>query len=140
MAVMDFESGLEPDMQPNLDEFLLARIAEDKRIATDAARATGREQWTVADLPGSGPPHDQAAEHAARHDPARILAECAAKRRLVLACRDIRPDLRFLGARPRGLADFPLSPSDQHQLAAVTLAVLALPYADHSEYRQEWRP
>jgi hypothetical protein len=140
MAVMDFESGLEPDMQPNLDEFLLARIAEDKRNATDAARATGRDQWTVADLPGSGPPHDQAAEHAARHDPARILAECAAKRRLVLACRDIRPDLRFLGARPRGLADFPLSPSDQHQLAAVTLALLALPYADHSEYRQEWRP
>ena len=140
MAVMDFESGLEPDMQPNLDEFLLARIAEDKRIATDAARATGRDQWTVADLPGSGPPHDQAAEHAARHDPARILAECAAKRRLVLACRDIRPDLHFLGARPRGLADFPLSPSDHHQLAAVTLAVLALPYADHSEYRQEWRP
>ncbi len=140
MAVMDFESGLEPDMQPNLDEFLLARIAEDKRIATDAARASGRDQWTVADLLGSGPAHEQAAEHVARHDPARILAECAAKRRLVLACRDIRPDLRFLGVRPRGLADFPLSPSDQHQLAAVALAVLALPYADHSEYRQEWRP
>jgi hypothetical protein len=42
--------------------------------------------------------------------------------------------------RPRGMADFPLSPHDQHQLAAVTLAVLALPYAGHPEYRQEWRP
>jgi hypothetical protein len=137
---MDFESGLEPDMQPNLDEFLLARIAEDKRIANDAALASGREQWTPGDLPGSGGPHEPAAEHASRHDPARVLAECAARRRLVLACRDIRPDLRFLGARPEGLADFPLSPTDQHQLAAVTLALLALPYADHSEYRQEWRP
>jgi hypothetical protein len=137
---MDFESGLEPDMQPNLDQFLLARIAEDKRIATTAAQASGREQWTADDLPGSGPPHDQAAEHVTRHDPARVLAECTAKRRLVQACRDIRPDLAFLGARPEGLADFPLSPTDGHQLAAVTLALLALPYAEHHEYQQEWQP
>jgi hypothetical protein len=137
---MEFQSGLEPDMQPNLDEFLLDRIAEDKRIATDAALATGREEWTTADLPGSGPPHDQAAEHAARHDPARVLAECAAKRRLVLACRESRADQAFLGARPQGMADFPLSPRDQHQLAALALALLALPYADHHDYRPEWRP
>ena len=39
---MDEQSGLEPDMVPTLDEFLLARLAEDKRIATDAAAATGR--------------------------------------------------------------------------------------------------
>jgi hypothetical protein len=140
MAGMVFESGLEPDMQPNLDEFLLARIAEDKRIATDAARAGGRDHWTTADLPGCGPPHDRAAEHVSRNDPARVLAECTAKRRLVLACRDIRPDLAFLGARPRGLADFPLPPTNEHQLAALTLALLALPYADHSDYRKEWRP
>ena len=137
---MEFESGLEPDMQPNLDEFLLARIAEDKRVATEAAEATGRQQWGPGDLPSSGPPNDGAAEHVARHDPARVLAECAAKLRLVLACRDTRPDMKFLGARPEGLADFPLSPTDQHQLAAVTLALLALPYADHHDYRQEWRP
>src|SRR3712207_5749806 len=137
---MPFESGLEPDMQPNLDEFLLGRIAEDKRIATDAALAVGKEAWTAADLPGAGPPHDQVGEHLSRHDPARVLAECTAKRRLVLACRDIRPDYGFLGRRPEGLADFPLSPTDQHQLAAVTLALLALPYAGHAEYRQEWRP
>jgi hypothetical protein len=140
MAGMDFESGLEPDMQPNLDEFLLARIAEDKRIATDAALASGREEWTGSDAPAPGPPDDRATEHVTRHDPARVLAECTAKRGLVLACRNIRPDLSFLGARPRGLVDFPLSPSDQHQLAALTLALLALPYANHSEYRQEWRP
>ena len=137
---MDFESGLEPDMQPDLDQFLLARIAEDKRIATDAASASGREEWAVTDLPGSGPPHDRPAEHVARHDPARVLAECGAKRRLVLTCRDMGPDRAFLGARPEGLADFPLTPSNQHQLAAVTLALLALPYAGHPEYRREWRP
>ena len=137
---MPFDSGLEPDMQPNLDEFLLARIAEDKRIATDAALAIGKEAWAAADVPGSGPPHDQVGEHLSRHDPARVLAECTAKRRLVLACRDIRPDYRFVGTRPQGLADCPLAPTDQHQLAAVTLALLALPYADHAEYQQAWRP
>ena len=136
---MDVGSGMEPDLEPNLDEFLLARIAEDKRIATDAAAESGQEEWAAGDLPGSGA-HDRAAEHVARHDPARILADCNARRRLVQACRDVGPDLAFLGARPEGMADFPLTPTDQHQLAAVTLALLALPYADHPEYRQDWRP
>ena len=44
------------------------------------------------------------------------------------------------GTRPHGMADFPLSPHDQHQLAALTLALLALPYADHHDYLPEWRP
>jgi Family of unknown function (DUF6221) len=137
MATVDAESGLEPDREPNLDEFVLARIAEDKRIAADAAAASGRAEWAVEDTSGSP---DGGAEHAARFDPARVLAECAARRRLVLACRDARPDLHFLGARPRGLADFPLTPTDQHQLAALTLALLAMPYAEHHDYRPEWRP
>jgi hypothetical protein len=136
---MDLESGLEPDMEPNLDEFVLARIAEDKRIAMEAAAANGREEWARGDVPGT-PPDGATAEHVARYDPARVLAECAAKRRLALACRDIRPDWRLLGARPEGMADFPLAPTDQHQLAALTLALLALPYAGHHEYRQGWRP
>jgi hypothetical protein len=136
---MDEQSALEPDMVPTLDEFLLARIAEDKRIAADAA-AAGQERWQPEDVPTPGSAHPHVGEHVARHDPARVLAECAAKRRLVLACRDSGFDRAFLGARPRGLADFLLSPHDQHQLAALTLALLAMPYADHSDYRPEWRP
>src|SRR4051812_36001629 len=38
---MDVESGW--DLPPGLDEFVLARIAEDKRLAADAAAASGRE-------------------------------------------------------------------------------------------------
>jgi len=58
-------------------------------------------------------------------------------------------ELRFstrsgmLAARRRGEGielDFPLTPADQHQLAALTLALLAVPYADHHDYRPEWRP
>jgi hypothetical protein len=136
---MGMEPGMEPDGRPNLDEFLLARIAEDKRIATDAALATGQGAWRADGLPQAStePP---TAEHMARFDPDRVHAECAAKRRIVLACRDIRPDLKFLGARPPGMRDFPLSPHDQHQLAALTLALLAVPYAGHRDYREEWRP
>ncbi len=137
---MDVESGLQPDLEPTLDEFLLARIAEDKRIAAEAAAAGGRAEWGIDEATTHGPPRPGAAEHVARHDPARVLAECAAKWRIVLACREIRPDMKFLGARPRGMADFFLSPSDQHQLAALTLALLALPYAAHHDYRPEWRP
>jgi hypothetical protein len=136
---MNVESGLEPDREPNLDEFLLARIGEDKRIAADAAGSTGQERWHE-DEEALGPLPPPVAEHVAHHDPERVLAECSARRRLVMACRDIGPDLHFLGARPHGLSDFFLSPSDQHQLAALTLALLALPYAAHPDYRRAWRP
>jgi hypothetical protein len=121
---MDVEWG--PDAGwgtgPRLDEFLLARIAEDKRVAGEAE--------------AEGLPDD----YRAHFGPAHVLAECSAKRSMVLACRAARPDLAFLGSRPPGLGDFPLTPTDQHQLAALTLALLALPYADHRDYQEQWRP
>ena len=122
----------------NLDEFLLARIAEDKRVAVDAA-GDGPGTWT-ADLVGNGPAGPGSVEHVVRHDPARVIAECAAKRQIVLACREARPETKFVGTRPVGMADFPTAAHGQHQLAAVTLAMLALPYSDHPHYRPEWRP
>ena len=45
--------------------------------------------------------------------PERILAECEAKRRIVERWRELHPDV---------------------------LRLLALPYADHADYQQEWRP
>jgi hypothetical protein len=128
MHGMDVEWGPESPWGsgPRLDEFLLARIAEDERLAAaDDVRS-------AASLQPDG--------HASPFDPARVLAECAAKRHIVLSCREVRPDTRILGARPAGMGDFPLAPHDQHQLAAVTLALLALPYAGHRDYRAEWRP
>ena len=148
---MEFESGLEPDTTPQLDEFVMARIAEDKRIAAraadddpDASRAVHLPD-AAPSRPRPGPAsatarHSATAEHVARFDPARVLADCAAKRWIVQACRDARPDTAFLGTRPGGLPDFPLTPADIHQLAALTLALLALPYAGHPDYREEWRP
>jgi hypothetical protein len=136
MTGMSVDPGLQT-RKPNLDEFVLARIAEDKRIAADAAAVSGREDWDGSE---GGPGAPLAAEHVAHFDPGRVLAECAARRRLALVCREMGPDLHFLGTRPEGLADFPLTPSDQHELAALTLALLAMPYAGHHDYSEEWRP
>jgi hypothetical protein len=127
MGGMDVEWGPEAawGAGPRLDEFLLARIAEDERLAAEAP-------------PDAGPAQPDG--HASPFDPDRVRAECGAKRRIVLACRELRPDTRILGARPEGMANFPIAPHDQHELAAVTLALLAVPYAGHHDYRPEWRP
>lgn len=125
---MDVEWGREESWGPGprLDEFLLARIAEDERLAS----ATGSDRSSVPVQPDG---------HPSPFDPARVRAECAARRHIVLVCRELRPDTHILGARPQGIGDYPPTPHDQHQLAAVTLALLALPYAGHHDYRAEWR-
>jgi Family of unknown function (DUF6221) len=105
---------MEPPVM-DLVGFLLARIAEDTHAAADLAEGA-----------------DGTAE--------RLRADCAARRKVGLACQAAAPDLRFLGTRPPGLADFPLPPKDAHQLAALTLALLATPYAGHPDYEQLWRP
>lgn len=100
----------------DLADFLLARIAEDAEAARAALDSTAAHG--VADTG-----FDEASEgarpavvrHIARHDPARVLAECNAKRRIV----------EFYGG-PKGLH--------------YSLQFLALPHADHPDYREEWRP
>jgi hypothetical protein len=69
-------------------------------------------------------------EHIARHDPARVLAEVAAKRRIVGMLSSIVP------AKETN----PIKSEDAVALADWTLRLLALPYADHNDYRQEWGP
>lgn len=139
-----------------ITEFLLARIAEDERVARaalDPDRPGIHWQWVVPDEAGDldaprwlrtaeefpttsgvGPlpafplgfefraEPSRGMDHIARHDPARVLAECEAKRRIVERCSAV---------------DYAM-PS--HHLAHGILADLALPYADHPDYRPEWKP
>jgi len=87
-----------------LVEFLEARITEDEAGAErwfESWRANGG----VIDV-GPG-----------RYGPARVLAECESKRRIIVALADT-------GWRGR------------HEL----LKMLALPYADHEDYLPEWKP
>lgn len=128
----------------DLAEFLLARIAEDQKWARAAAkfhptpwRLDPEVQTTMevgrwlADASDEGvlvANGDAAARHIVRHDPARVLAECAAKRAIV--------ELHGQYGDPLS-ADYGDGAPD---LAADTLRLLALPYAEHPGYRPEWSP
>lgn len=152
-----------------LADFLLARIAEDEERARAAAQGpwTWREYGgrngvdPVPYLTGRGgdpatyaydteviePNHSgecgcrssctlelrvrvEDREHIARHDPARVLAECEAKRRIVA-----RHDAH-LGHEPTPH----IVPRLKWREGCDTLRLLALPYADHPDFREEWRP
>jgi Family of unknown function (DUF6221) len=125
----------------DLADFLLARIAEDEAMARHAALRD--PAWSIAEpspaLWGDDPRDSVVlaggkpiascnpeyggglvAEHIAHWDPERVIAECEAKRRVV--------------------EQFSLTRT-MTGTAAVTplLRLLGLPYADHPDYREEWR-
>src|SRR5690242_13034934 len=134
---------------PTLTEFLLARIAEDEAAArevTDFFYSEGRWKWghalpvkvallddreSVVLATRDDGPTWMACDHIARHDPARVLAECEAKRRIVQ-----RHALREF-FRPGGADALCTHCRDSHPCA--DLRDLASVYADHPDYREEWR-
>jgi hypothetical protein len=97
------EVGGERTSTPTLPGFLLARIAEDE------ARARALDAAYEAD---EVRPPGRLVNLFALVVPARVLAECEAKRRIV----------------------------EQVNGMEYVLRLLALPYADHEDYRPEWRP
>lgn len=142
-------------------EFLLARIAEDERAASKVAplghnfdmggrrqdeRFThGRMGYASADGYPRGLPDAGEGVHFARHDPARVLAECAAKRAIATLHGPVE-DLGWKsGAENAGneylwcgscgsLDDSP------EPFPCGTLRHLAAVYAYHPDYDEEWRP
>lgn len=109
-----------------LTEFLLARLDEDEAAARDAkdrldpfgkARhfypdGVGQDDWGVSFY---------------NVHPARVLAEVTAKRQIVESCR---ADYEYAQGRN----------DDTTEVAEEVLWALALPYADHEDYRAEWGP
>jgi hypothetical protein len=73
--------------------------------------------------------------HIARHDPARVLREVEGKRALLgqyeAVCAEVRD--------PKSADHRTSARSRQFQLEQA-LPLLALPYSDHADYRQEWAP
>lgn len=146
-----------------LTEFLLARIAEDEAAARAASPspwsypgiesvaggtlydATRRIVDVVYEHPADHdgtiirhllePEADANGAHIARHDPARVLAECEAKRRIIdeHTCHCPNPTCRDCGACP---GDHHADPTPA---PCATLRILALPYADHPDYDNAWR-
>ena len=129
-----------------LTEFLLARIAEDEEAARRgiSGQADPENGWGLAQYQGVagltltphvGHIHERVqGEHIIRWHPARVLAECEAKRRIVERHRGFGFDEEWAPEGYCGECEGTLSSP------CATLRLLALPYADHPDYREEWRP
>jgi len=111
-----------------ITEFLDARIAEDeavaRRVADGPGEPGGRGIWSVA-IGVSG--NDAKFAHVAS-DPARALAECAAKRAIIsnvgpYSCSQAHP--QFDVYHPDGH----LSP---------VIRALAAVFKDHADYQEDW--
>ncbi|MFI7408745.1 DUF6221 family protein [Streptomyces sp. NPDC049627] len=147
-------------MIDDLVVFLRARLDEDEEIARKAtARQPGGETWMYdgtgvragSDLKVAWPQVPVIAEHIARHDPARVLAEIDAKRQVIAPYAVALEERESVRARMRKVLD-----SDQDEfmrlhrqeselietarVLAPAVQALALPYADHTDYREDWRP
>ena len=121
---------------PNLTEFLLARIAEDEAAAHHARGLLGMDaQWHTAEHLRERGLTIADARHVERWSSARVLAECEAKRRIV--------ELHDCVHECIGDGNLTADPNLQDGAyggPCDTLLLLALPYADHPDYRDEWRP
>jgi hypothetical protein len=72
---------------------------------------------------------DEDRAHIARHDPARVLAECEAKRRIVERHYEV----------PASDIMWSSCPVCRETWPCPDLRALASVYADHADYREEWR-
>ena len=99
-----------------ITEFLLARFAEDEEKARNLLGVL--EEWHET--------HAWAAFQFWLPSQRRLIADCEAKRQIVQDC-----------APGYGAGDYYAGKDSLH---AEVLMRLALPYAGHPDYRQEWRP
>ncbi|MFD7996860.1 DUF6221 family protein [Streptomyces mexicanus] len=123
----------------DLVQWLRAQLDEDERVARLALDQTG-DNWRayykqiIAANPRFGEdPADantsEVADHIARHDPTRVLAEVEAKRQVI-------EQYESIGNPPPS----EIGPDLVRAELGRVLRLLALPYADRPGYREEWRP
>ena len=125
-----------------LTAWLIEQIAEDERLANTIRQRHWEADGAavIADHPTNRIVdyvyEEGAAEHIARWDPKRVLAECEAKRRIVDECKHWYDRLD-------------LSVGSQHdecwlrgrfEIAASMLRMFASSYTDRPGYRPEWKP
>lgn len=108
-----------------LVEFYRARLAEEERLAHAAVHA-GLGVDACGEKVTSTDPDVQ--DHFATWNPVRVLAEVGAKRAIIELVED-QVDTPY--GEPE--AFLPLD-------WLAVLKQLALPYASHEDYREEWRP
>lgn len=142
----------------DLVRWLGEQLDEDERIAWAATRGPwcalhpdGAHGWTVGIVP-----HDPAvgiahlpsraeaaadAEHIVEHDPARVLREIDAKRRMVDEVLAYEAKIDGEWGCCHGADEIAAGQCPEIQPTSITaLRLLALPYADRPSYREEWAP
>lgn len=130
----------------DLVTFLRARLDEDEDRAKRAAFGWGAEwradrddqddEWWAVHADGKtnmvSSEDGDVAQHIALHDPARVLADVAAKREILADLADVEGQARTDRA----------SEYWRHRRHAMRLAAayLATAYAAHHDYDEAWRP
>jgi hypothetical protein len=141
----------------DLRDFIAARLEEDEATARaacwdghddslaaqwDCGEEKGGRYWWVGDQwddgvvktsGDAGAPAGQAA-HIARHDPARVLREVAAKREMLAHAERSLADVDKL----EGMGVQPAEVFTIRAPAEWMLSILAAPYEGHPDYRKEW--
>lgn len=135
-------------------EFLEARISEDELAATEgiSGQADPESGWGYMDhalTPHVGIIHEAVqAEHIIRWHPARVLAECAAKRAIISRHKPDRILENWYWSRRRCAEcgkewhkwlnnDVPTDIGPEQ--GCPTLRALASIYADHPDYQDDWK-
>ena len=143
----------------DLIAFLRARLDEDAAVAGAASVPSTAAHWSLDEWLGREQPHSLIAvgnathptalghftadpvptlqaQHIARHDPARVLAEVDAKRRILNECA------YWIGKiNESATAKYPYpNLAERGEVVLPVITLLGLPYAEHPEYRDEWRP
>lgn len=133
-------------MTDELVQFLRNRLKDDEDYARNAfadhndAGPDWYEQWSGALNIGEAEDlvltNDSAVSRfMARHDPARVLREVEAKRRTL---DDVLPTMQADELRIAG--EWGVGSDPVREASDDLLSLLALPYANHPEYRPEWAP
>ncbi|HEY8664630.1 MAG TPA: DUF6221 family protein [Propionibacteriaceae bacterium] len=119
----------------DLAAWLLEQIAEDEAVA----RGVLTQRWDAISF------HDEARDdvpHIVRWSPARVLAECAAKRALVELHSDGGQSDGYTGAGYGGVDHACLECGSFGEYGVAwpcsTLRALAQPYRDRPGWRDEW--
>jgi hypothetical protein len=140
-------------------EFLTARLDADEQVALGVSDGPRRpEEWIARQWPSSPAPRDWAvdcpfgavvvdgsfrasAEHIARHDPARVLREASAKRRVVELHAPESVGYIDRDGQERNSTDCEVCGSGgvPDSWPCDTLRHLAAVYADHPDYDPAWR-
>jgi len=117
----------------DLVEFLRQRLDEDERTARIVNADPTSDCWFDCAGDGHG-------DHHLRWNPARVLAEVDAKRRILDEHAPFSQPQKMAWGEIIACSTCGSVDDSPTEWPCSTVRLMALPYADHPDYREEWRP